>query len=144
MTGMYKNERPVRFATCLGIGPDKLFLLSLLKIQSNDFRRQTLRKLARAHNSKCYKNALKKCQTALTYNLDELESPKYLELLRQSGYRKDPEFEAPKASLSHPGWDLITDCFATTYKNNDKEGLFDKITSEFKKIRLKLSSENQH
>lgn len=28
----YKNERPVSFATGLGIFPDKLFLLSLLKI----------------------------------------------------------------------------------------------------------------
>ena len=28
----YKNERPVSFATGLGICPDRLFLLSLLKI----------------------------------------------------------------------------------------------------------------
>ena len=70
------------------------------------------------HNSNSYKNALNKCQTTLTGNLDELERPKNLELLQQIGYQKDPKFEALRAFLSHLGWDLTTDCFATTYKKS--------------------------
>lgn len=79
-----------------------------------------------------YKNAVKIRHT-LTGNLDELEHPKNLESFQQIDYRKDPEFEALRASLSHLGWDLTTDCFATTYKNRNKKHLNEreKVSQEF-------------